>query len=239
MHGPGPALRLAEVPLCGSFALVADLLRGQRVADLGCRDGAYLSFAAAGAGGCPGSVGLDVDARAVAACRARGLDARQHDLNRLPLPLSDGAFDVVLLSHVLEHVHAPLYLLRECSRILRPGGRLIVGLPVEDGLYSRLRMDYFGGEEGHLYSFSPRNLRKLLGLCGFVEEQTLFHLPRIGNRVSALNALLNRALPGALLHTLSAAYWCVARKDGEPAADAAFSSYFRAGADADADDDSR
>ncbi len=46
-----------------------------------------------------------------------------HDLRR-PLPWADGTFQVVYSSHVLEHLHhADLVpLLRECRRVLEPGG---------------------------------------------------------------------------------------------------------------------
>lgn len=46
-----------------------------------------------------------------------------------PLPIQDSAYDTVLLSDVLEHLPEPARLLREIKRILRPGGRLIVGVP--------------------------------------------------------------------------------------------------------------
>ena len=211
--------RLASVPLCGSFASVAPLLAGRRVCDLGCNDGHYLQFAG------PGSLGLDVNDASLSACRQKGLKVQPHDLNALPLPIADAAFEVVLLSHVLEHVTMPLHMLRECNRILPMGGLLIVGLPIEDGLYSRLRMDYFGGREGHLYSFSLANLRKLLALCGFAKERVICHLPRLGNRLSAWNDRLQQ-LFGEHLYTLSAAYWFLARKIDLPVADDRLSDYF-------------
>lgn len=213
------ASRLQSVPLCGSFASLVPLLSHRRVCDLGCNQGHYLQFAG------DGSIGLDVSAESVAACTAKGLAARRHDFNVLPLPLPDASFEVVLLSHVLEHVTMPLHLLRECNRIVEPGGHLIVGLPIEDGLYSRLRMDYFGGREGHLYSFSLRNLRKLLALTGFAEQRVICHLPRLGNRLSNWNQRLSD-LFGERLYTLSAAYWFVAQKVGTPVADTSLSDYF-------------
>jgi SAM-dependent methyltransferase len=50
------------------------------------------------------------------------------DLNR-PLPFGASSFDGVLLSSVLEHVVDPMALLGEASRILRPGGAIVLELP--------------------------------------------------------------------------------------------------------------
>jgi SAM-dependent methyltransferase len=49
-------------------------------------------------------------------------------LNR-PLPLPSDSFDTVLLMDVLEHLPRPLELFGEISRVLRRGGRLIIGVP--------------------------------------------------------------------------------------------------------------
>jgi predicted SAM-dependent methyltransferase len=53
------------------------------------------------------------------------LDARK------PFPLPDGTFDVVFSEHMLEHIQYPdgLHCLRECGRVLRPGGRIRVATP--------------------------------------------------------------------------------------------------------------
>jgi SAM-dependent methyltransferase len=215
--------QLAGVPLAGSFSLVADLLPGKRIADLGCNQGYYLRL------GGPGSHGLDVSQGNVDACKAQGLAAAVHDLNQLPVPLASASFDVVLLSHVLEHVHAPLRLLVEANRLLVHGGRIIIGVPIEDSVYSHLRMDYYGGPEGHIYSFSRKNMAKLLRIAGFGEARLYLNVPVVGFRPwPRLNRLLHH-LPTSLLYQASGACWWVAEKIGPPQDDAAYSSYFRAG----------
>lgn len=42
------------------------------------------------------------------------------------VPVPDGSFDAVMSTQVLEHVHDPAAYLRECFRVLRPGGRLLL-----------------------------------------------------------------------------------------------------------------
>lgn len=50
------------------------------------------------------------------------------DLSR-PLPLRDGSFDTVLSSDVLEHLPDPSVMFNEISRVLRPGGVLLLNTP--------------------------------------------------------------------------------------------------------------
>ena len=45
------------------------------------------------------------------------------------LPFSSGEFDSVLMDNVLEHIPQPERLLSEVHRVLRPDGRLLVGVP--------------------------------------------------------------------------------------------------------------
>lgn len=45
------------------------------------------------------------------------------------LPLADKSCDVIVLSNVLEHIPYPLDLVRECSRMLRPGGMMVGTTP--------------------------------------------------------------------------------------------------------------
>lgn len=45
------------------------------------------------------------------------------------LPILDGTFDTVLLLEVLEHLRCPRQALEEVSRVLRPGGRMVLTMP--------------------------------------------------------------------------------------------------------------
>jgi len=52
-----------------------------------------------------------------------------HVCDILAIPEPDGAFDAVLCTEVMEHVPDPIRALHELSRLLRPGGRLILTAP--------------------------------------------------------------------------------------------------------------
>ena len=53
------------------------------------------------------------------------------DITRLPF--GDGAFDVVLCSHVLEHVPDDRKAMAELCRVLRPGGWAVLQVPLHEG----------------------------------------------------------------------------------------------------------
>jgi SAM-dependent methyltransferase len=60
-----------------------------------------------------------------------GVVDKVHDLREVPLPFKDGAFDLVYLSHVLEHVEwtKTHEVLLEIHRILAPGGKVEIWVP--------------------------------------------------------------------------------------------------------------
>lgn len=62
----------------------------------------------------------------------------------LQIPVSDASFDVVICTEVLEHVPEPILVLKEISRILRPGGRAFITAPLGSGLH-QLPYHFYGG----------------------------------------------------------------------------------------------
>jgi 2-polyprenyl-3-methyl-5-hydroxy-6-metoxy-1,4-benzoquinol methylase len=113
--------------------------------------------------------GQDVDARAVSHARSRGLQVHLGNLQEAPL--QEGGYDVILMSHVLEHLHRPVELLRHCRKLLRPGGKLVLSTPNIESLghavYGRNWMSL--DPPRHLIIHSRRSLGNLLREAGFSE----------------------------------------------------------------------
>ncbi len=69
-----------------------------------------------------------------------GVEVRQANLEQEQVPFDDAQFDCVVFSEVIEHlVYSPLPVLREFSRVLKPGGTLIISTPNELYFKSRMR----------------------------------------------------------------------------------------------------
>jgi ubiquinone/menaquinone biosynthesis C-methylase UbiE len=112
----------------------ANITAQDRVLDLGCGIGNILIALAERIDFIRPPVGVDVSADLIRIGEQELAKAQLHDrigLQVAPatrLPFEDGAFDVVLTSHVLKHLddEALLTSFREVARVLRPGGRFLV-----------------------------------------------------------------------------------------------------------------
>lgn len=100
------------------------------------------------------------------------LDVRHGDLAEAGF--EDGFFDFVHVNNVLEHVLNPVSLLRECRRIIKPGGIFFLSVP--NGYNDSLDLIDFCNTEGrparskngHIFFFPARTLLKLIDDAGFV-----------------------------------------------------------------------
>lgn len=68
-----------------------------------------------------GFIGVDV-------LKLPGVDI-VHDLNVFPYPIDSGVAEEVWMDQVLEHLFHPMRAMEEIHRIMRPGGRVTVGVP--------------------------------------------------------------------------------------------------------------
>lgn len=102
----------------------------ERLLDLGCGEGQLTGRIPAEAPNVKTVVGGDVSLDRLQSARGNAPDAPLVYLSPGGrTPFRDGAFDVVCLLDVLEHVADETALLHEAWRLLRPGGRLILTTP--------------------------------------------------------------------------------------------------------------
>jgi len=72
--------------------------------------------------------GIEWNARCVEEGRNRGLDITQGDLN-IGIPFESEVYSCVYALSVLEHLLNPCRFIKECHRVLRPGGQLVLLTP--------------------------------------------------------------------------------------------------------------
>ena len=106
------------------MALAQLVPHGSRVLDLGCGDGAMLSFLQQ-TRGCTG-YGVEIDDANVLACVQRGVNVLQLNLDEGLAVFEDASFDVVLQVDTLQHLRNAEVMLRETVRVGRMG---IVAFP--------------------------------------------------------------------------------------------------------------
>jgi SAM-dependent methyltransferase len=210
--------------------------------DVGCGDGALLcELRRRSFGG--RLCGVEITQAAVLIARARDqIDSVElYDGQRLPA--ADGAYELGVLSHVLEHVPDPAALLREVARACRA---VVVEVPLEANVSARRAVKReHAAEVGHLQRLHRSAVRAIVaraGLCVAAELEDPLPLavhrffaarPRARASASArwaVRAALHRAAPGLARRLFTVHYACLclppappgrtAEPDGHPPPDA-------------------
>lgn len=134
--------------------------------DIGCATGALIASLR--------ETGWRVTGVEISPSAEYGKNVRKLDIRNLPLEennFADNSFDVVLASHLIEHLNDPRSFLSEINRILKENGYVFITTPNISGFQARL----FGGRWrsaifDHLYLFSVRTLKQMLkNACFHVE----------------------------------------------------------------------
>jgi len=102
-----------------------------------------------------------------------------------PLAFADESFNVVLLSHTLEHISEPQKLLDECHRVLVPGGLLLLAVPF-------LSLEHQGPYD--FYRYTQYGLRHLL------REFEDVHVEQLGNSNDVLVQDMHKILMKGGIH---------------------------------------
>lgn len=141
--------------------------RARSVLEVGCGEGYGTALFASVAASV---VGLDYDATTVAHAAARYARAAFVRGNLAALPVRSAAAEVVAALQVIEHVWDHGQFVRECARVLRPDGLLLVTTPN--------RLTFSPGRETprnpfHTREFTAGELTALLARCGLTVADVL------------------------------------------------------------------
>ena len=135
-------------------------LRGKRLLDLGCGRGEFLhGFARQGFDAC----GVD---------RSRPSEPKFSepvtvcDYEKHPLPFENGRFSVLFSKSVFEHVSDIGPLMRECERVLAPGGKLVALVPDWTAQWRHFYDDWT-----HVRPFTLTGLRECIASHGFAIDE--------------------------------------------------------------------
>ena len=164
------------------------------VVDFGCGGAALLATLPAAE-----RIGIEPNPPARRAGEGRGI--RMVESSR---ELDDGIADVVISNHALEHTLAPLDELRELHRVLKPGGRLVLWLPLDDWRTQRRHRE---DANHHLYTWTPLLLRNLLEEADFEVRECRV----VAHAWPQFHKVLFRRLPRPAFDAL-ARVWAVARR---------------------------
>jgi SAM-dependent methyltransferase len=172
----------------------------RRILDVGCGNGRFLRLLRDFGGPEWELVGIDIDAAAVAECRAQGFEAHVGRVEDFEDP--GRGFDAVIMLQLIEHVEDPVAICRRVEQLLRPGGCFVVETPNLAGLDYRL---FRGACWGHYHFprhwnlFSSDSLRRLLEDAGLRVERSESLVSTSAWTISLHNWLMGRGLPEPVL----------------------------------------
>jgi ubiquinone/menaquinone biosynthesis C-methylase UbiE len=145
---------------------------GDVLLDVGCGTGAAVRAAAEVV---ERAVGVDLSPKMLAAARRRaaglpGVEFVEGDSENLPF--ADGEFSAVLCTASLHHYPHPEAAAREIARVLRPGGRVVIGDGTSDAVVMKVA-DFLCRklEAGHVRFHRVEELRRLLEDAGLVRTE--------------------------------------------------------------------
>jgi ubiquinone/menaquinone biosynthesis C-methylase UbiE len=173
----------------GKLVMIDQLIRpylraGSRLLEIGCGAGNLLLQATV-AGSYPVALDLSLQALTFVQSRLRETQSTTESPSGFTctqaigesLPFREHSFDCVLLSEVIEHLETPKHSIEEATRVLCPGGRLLITTPnyrsfwpLMEWAVDRMNMAPKMAGEQHISRFHPSSLKKMLVESGLRME---------------------------------------------------------------------
>jgi 2-polyprenyl-3-methyl-5-hydroxy-6-metoxy-1,4-benzoquinol methylase len=149
-----------------------------RVLDVGCADGRLLTWYRSSM---PAreidTWGIDISEAAVAQARANGHQAVAGRFE-VDTALPNGSFDLIVASHVIEHVADPIAFAKRAAELLRPGGLFMFATPNVDSFDVRRFGRYWGGWHfpRHWTMYSAHTAGQLAEAVGLTVENVVYEV---------------------------------------------------------------
>jgi SAM-dependent methyltransferase len=142
------------------------------ILDVGCGSGWFLERMARAGWRVSG---VEPSPSAAETGRSRGIPIATGTLRTAALPAA--AFDYVRANHSFEHVPDPNETVAEMFRVLRPGGKLLLGVPNIDGWVARLFRQYWWhlAPPVHVFQYSAATLPRMLEKHGFRVQRVQYN----------------------------------------------------------------
>jgi SAM-dependent methyltransferase len=147
---------------------------GGRVCDLGCGHANYLkAFKALGFD----VTGVDPDPAAQAHAAENGIIVQAGTAEDVPDSLADGSFDLVIMTHSLEHCRDARRAVENAFRLTRPGGLCYIEVPNCGATHFQTFTVCSAMHDSprHIHFFTPKALRSLIEATGFVVKESFYN----------------------------------------------------------------
>ena len=158
-----------------------------RILDIGCGNGSFLNEMKGWE-----KFGVEINAQAAKIGNDTGeMNIFAGDLIDAKYP--SNFFDYIRSNHSFEHISNPNETLREIHRILKPDGKLLIGVPNINSLYARFFKKYwwFLGAPVHVFNYSDKTLKQMLKKHGFNINKLNYNSDCYG-LVGSIQIYLNR-----------------------------------------------
>ncbi|BCZ49003.1 hypothetical protein psyc5s11_50700 [Clostridium gelidum] len=132
-----------------------------KILEIGCGEGSILEVLSKKSFG-KNLYGIDISASGVQVASKRNIPnlAECQVYDGYNVPYESDYFDLVILTHVIEHVEYPRKLLYEASRVAK---YVFVEVPLEDNI--RGSNNFIFDKTGHINFYSKKTIRKLIQSC--------------------------------------------------------------------------
>jgi SAM-dependent methyltransferase len=102
---------------------------------------------------------------------SKNITVHKLNIEKDPLPFGNNSVDAVIVNQILEHVKEIYWIFHEITRVLRPGGSLIIGVPNIAALHNRILLSIgrqpspLKNNSAHVRGYTKHDLLNFVKCC--------------------------------------------------------------------------